>query len=636
LTHHFTEVGKYQIQEVLGEGAMGVVYRALDPVLNRLVAIKVMSESLAQDADLRERFLREARAAGSLQHPNVITIYDFGEVDGHPFIAMEFVEGVDVEHLLRTSVALSVESKLGIVIDVLQGLSYAHRHGVIHRDIKPANIRVDPDGKARIMDFGIAHVASSNMTRTGVMLGTPNYMAPEQIVGNEITAQTDIFSAGVVLYELLTNTKPFQGDTLHTVLYKVLSETPPAIDKVLPGLPAGLNKIVMRALQKEPKHRYESALEMANELAAIRASVVNRPSEPKTVSLRASIETALASERADRRRDRRRSRVVVSGAVVLATAALITLGYSLRWFDRTGTTSAAVNPAATQGQPASARSSPSAPALGSPPSQDSTAQRTSAPPANTVATQRTPAPTAGELAITRSLQSAALDARRRATTAGASVEQLRAGDSHNRAAESAIRQARLPEAAEHFRLATASWGEAEQIARRPAPPNTPLGDSNRGGASTAGDAAAAANSQAVVMRDTQVPKPSVSAPPSVPTVSPPSAAAPPQPSAEAEIAAVVQAYARAIDAKDIAELRRLYPDMTRTQQRGFEDFFGYTRSLRALLSIAGLQVDGANADARLSGNYEFITTAGKSDKQAVSFRATLRRESGVWRFVSIR
>jgi serine/threonine-protein kinase len=228
-----------------------------------------------------------------------------------------------------------------------------------------------------------------------------------------------------------------------------------------------------------------------------------------------------------------------------------------------------------------------------------------------------------------------LDARRRAATAGANAEQLRDGDSHNRAAESAIRQSRLPEAAEHLRLATAAWSEAELTARRPPPQIVPSGDSNRG--TTAAGNAAPPTSQAVVMRDTQVPKPTVSAPPSsVPTVSSPPVAPTPQPSAESEIAAVVQAYARAIEAKDIAELRRLYPDMTRTQQRGFEDFFGYTRSLRALLSINGLQVDGANADARLAGNYEFITTAGKSDKQAVSFRATLRRESGVWRFVSIR
>src|SRR5690348_10601301 len=159
---------------------MGVVYRALDPVLKRRVAIKVMSEAFAQNDDLRERFLREAQAAGSLQHPNVVTVYDFGEVDGHLYIAMEYVEGEDLEDILRSKIPLPLEAKLELIIGVLQGLAFAHKRGVIHRDIKPANIRVDQEGKARIMDFGVAHLASSDMTRTGTMLGTPSYMAPEQ------------------------------------------------------------------------------------------------------------------------------------------------------------------------------------------------------------------------------------------------------------------------------------------------------------------------------------------------------------------------------------------------------------------------------------------------------------------------
>src|SRR4051812_26841561 len=173
---------------------MGVVYRALDPVLRRRVAIKVMSEAFAQNDDLRARFLREAQAAGSLQHPNVITIYDFGDVDGHPYIAMEFVEGQDVAELLSHNVPLTTAHKLDIAIGVLHGLAFAHRRGIIHRDIKPANIRVDEDGNARIMDFGVAHLASSDMTKSGVMLGTPSYMAPEQIVGDAVGPQTDIFS----------------------------------------------------------------------------------------------------------------------------------------------------------------------------------------------------------------------------------------------------------------------------------------------------------------------------------------------------------------------------------------------------------------------------------------------------------
>src|SRR5687767_1328398 len=150
---------------------MGVVYKAMDPVLNRTVAVKVMSEGLAQDKLLRERFLREAQAAGSLQHPNLVTIYDFGETDGHLFIAMEFIEGADLEELLGQQSPMPIATKLDLMIDVLNGLSFAHRRGVIHRDIKPANIRVDQEGRARIMDFGVARLSTSNLTGTGTMMG---------------------------------------------------------------------------------------------------------------------------------------------------------------------------------------------------------------------------------------------------------------------------------------------------------------------------------------------------------------------------------------------------------------------------------------------------------------------------------
>ena len=199
------QLGKYQLTDILGQGAMGVVYRAFDPVLNRYLAIKVMSALIASDEQLRDRFLREAQAAGSLQHPNVVTVYDFGEADEHLFIAMEYIEGVDLAEMIERRDPLSVAAKLDIMIDALNGLAYAHSHGLVHRDIKPANIRVGDDHRAKLMDFGIARMGSAaSMTQTGALLGTPQYMAPEQVTGAELTAAADIFAAGAVLYEFLT------------------------------------------------------------------------------------------------------------------------------------------------------------------------------------------------------------------------------------------------------------------------------------------------------------------------------------------------------------------------------------------------------------------------------------------------
>jgi serine/threonine protein kinase len=287
-----TQIGKYQVVEQVGEGAMGVVYKARDPVLNRTVAIKVMSEGLAQDVSLRERFLREAQAAGSLQHPNLVTIYDFGETEGHLFIAMEYIEGADLEQLLEQKSQMSLAAKLDLMIDVLNGLSFAHRRGIIHRDIKPANIRIDQEGRARIMDFGVAKLEKSNLTGTGMMMGTPNYMAPEQITGAELTPSVDLWSVGAMLYELISNKKPFQADTLHRVLFRIVSEPPSELLESNPGLPSALDHVVKKSLEKDPANRYRSASEMANALAAVRATL-GAPRLSRTVSQRSSIEERL-------------------------------------------------------------------------------------------------------------------------------------------------------------------------------------------------------------------------------------------------------------------------------------------------------------------------------------------------------
>ena len=269
------KIGKYELVELIGEGAMGKVYRALDPVLGRNVAIKLMSASIANDAHLRDRFLREARAAANLQHPNVITIYDFGETDGHPFIAMEFIEGTDLAHLIEQHEPLSLDSKVQLVVGLLNGLAYAHTKGVVHRDIKPANIRVTTDGRVKIMDFGIAHLQGSEITHSGAVLGTPDYMAPEQVRGLPVTAATDIFAAGAVLYELLTYQKPFTGETLHAVLFKVVTENPRPIRDINTSLPEHLQRIVDTALNKDPGGRYPTADAMAADLFTARGALTD-------------------------------------------------------------------------------------------------------------------------------------------------------------------------------------------------------------------------------------------------------------------------------------------------------------------------------------------------------------------------
>ena len=317
-----TEIGKYKIIGLIGEGAMGVVYRATDSILDRLVAIKVMSESIARQQELRDRFLHEAQAAGSMQHPNIISVYDLGEFDGHPYIVMEFVEGVDLAHLISSRNPLTLQTKLDIIIDVLAGLAYAHKRGIVHRDIKPANIRIAEDGRAKIMDFGVAHLNTSELTVTGAIVGTPAYMAPEQITGSRTTFATDLFATGAVLYELVTGVKAFTAPTIQSLYFKIVSEPPVSTIALLPGLPAELNRIIEKSLAKNPSDRYASALEMANDLTQLRATLSNAV-QPATMSLTATVAHAIAKKQ----ETKKRSTQLAAGGGLLALAVVAAI-----WF----------------------------------------------------------------------------------------------------------------------------------------------------------------------------------------------------------------------------------------------------------------------------------------------------------------
>ncbi|RMH23383.1 MAG: serine/threonine protein kinase, partial [Acidobacteria bacterium] len=275
---------------------MGVVYLARDPIIGRKLALKTFRLAYsAQDAELeqfRVRFLREAQSAGILNHPNVVTIHDVVEDQeaGAIFIAMEYVKGTDLKQLMQRHDKLPLAFVIDVVAQIAEGLDYAHRQGVVHRDVKPANIIITADKKAKITDFGIARVNASNLTVEGQLLGTPNYMAPEQVLAQEVDHRADIFSLGVMLYEMLTGQKPFAGENLTVVTNRIVNDafTPPS--ELVPGLPAPLTAILGRALQKRPADRYASAADMAADLRALLKPKEGAPAPPRSTSFLTPLE----------------------------------------------------------------------------------------------------------------------------------------------------------------------------------------------------------------------------------------------------------------------------------------------------------------------------------------------------------
>jgi serine/threonine-protein kinase len=269
------QIGRYQILDRVGQGGMGVLYRAIDPALDREVAIKLMLGDFADDIEqLRPRFQREARAIAKLQHRNIVTVFEFAEDAGVPYIVMEFLRGTSLSARPKAEPPLTIVEKLDIVAQLCDGLGYAHEQGIVHRDVKPANILLLGDGSVKLLDFGIAKLTTSNLTRQGDVLGSPAYMSPEQIMGADtIDGRSDVFSAGVVLYELLAGRRPFEGDTTPTIVMKILNTEPPSLDALDATIPPAVASAVTRALQKEPAKRFDTATDFARELHALRRSL---------------------------------------------------------------------------------------------------------------------------------------------------------------------------------------------------------------------------------------------------------------------------------------------------------------------------------------------------------------------------
>jgi tetratricopeptide (TPR) repeat protein/predicted Ser/Thr protein kinase len=296
-------IGKYQVEKVLGRGGMGTVYLAHDPVIDRKVALKTMAPGVAETPELKARFLREAEAAGGLRHRNIVAVYDLGEERGQPYIAMEYIEGTDLEKIIQRHEPLSVEWKLDVLRQVCEGLAHAHRNGIVHRDVKPANIRVTPEGEVKIMDFGIAHLQSSTLTKSGLVLGTIHYMAPEQVEGGKADQRSDVFSVGAVAYELFAYRKPFDGESATSVMFQIVRQ-PPDMSALPPtAYSPGLERVVERALAKRQSERYQSLEEMRDDLERLvrdtAARILSARGEegpgPDVAFLKAALEPARAA-----------------------------------------------------------------------------------------------------------------------------------------------------------------------------------------------------------------------------------------------------------------------------------------------------------------------------------------------------
>jgi serine/threonine protein kinase len=262
-------IGRYEVEKRLGAGAMAVVYKAVDPLIGRTVAIKTIkidSSIGIEQEELRQRFYREAKSAGNLNHPNIVTIYDIGEAGSVDYIAMEFVEGESLQEWIGKNPIPPLKQTLSIIEQVASGLDYAASHDIIHRDIKPANILLTLDMKAKIADFGIAKVSTSKFTQTGAVIGTPSYMSPEQAMGRTLDGRSDIFSLGVIFYEMLTGEKPFNGTNPSTIIYKILHEEPVQPQQLNVTLHPAFNDIVGRMLAKDPEKRYQNCTQLIQDL----------------------------------------------------------------------------------------------------------------------------------------------------------------------------------------------------------------------------------------------------------------------------------------------------------------------------------------------------------------------------------
>ncbi|HEY7192720.1 MAG TPA: serine/threonine-protein kinase [Gemmatimonadales bacterium] len=614
-------LGDYEILAELGRGGMATVYLAHDIALDRKVAIKVLAPALLLMGEgMIERFKREARTAAALSHPHIIPIYAVKVSDRLLYFVMKHVQGRSLDAIIHEVGPLPIPMVQTILAQVGDALAYAHRHGVIHRDIKSANIMLDEEGWAVVTDFGIAKVEQAQgLTMTGVTVGTPAYMSPEQCANREISGASDQYSLGIVAYEMLTGQLPFKSDSTMSVMYAHFNMSPQPVTELRADCPPNLSAAVMRMLEKEPEARWPSMDDVV--------AVCGRPTLRRDDPIRTEMITlAKASSPARLLRERTPTSPLALARSRLPTAVTPTRRTTARWWIGAG--ALGVLALATLGwwvvprlrhvpPPAAADTAlaPPPPPLAGPAAETTAVQQVPATdktrgagaPARQSGAQRAAPAARGATrqddSIMGSLRATALAAMQRAAGAGATAAELARGDTMLRGADSLAHAGRLSEATVQFLAAASQFNETERIAR----------------ARAARDSAALAQAR----RPAPVPVP-------VPAAAP--APVNPRPA----IDSVIAAYARALETRDIREVRRAYPGLTSAQQQGWEDLFRASRSFKARLTVSAVDVRGSAAEATVKGTYDFDnTTTGRVEQRPVTFHATLVADSAGWRLSAI-
>jgi serine/threonine protein kinase len=609
-------LGEYEILAELGRGGMATVYLAHDLPLDRKVAIKVLAPALLLMGEgMVERFKREARTSAALTHPHIIPIYAVKEGNQVLYFVMKYVQGRPLDAVIRDVGPLPIPMVQAILAHVGDALAYAHRHGVIHRDIKSANIMLDEEGWAVVTDFGIAKVEEAQgLTMTGVTVGTPTYMSPEQCATCEVTGASDQYSLGVVAYEMLTGSLPFRSVSTMSVMYAHFNERPRPVTELRPDCPPNLAAAVMRMLEKEPDERWPTMDDVVAVCGRpslrhddpIRSEMITLARAGPESRLLAEINTPTSPIALARSRTRplapARRRTWRPWWGLGGVAIAVALWWAAPWrFLRAPTAPPADTVTARApstivvAETTALRLPPeSVAARGTP----LVVGRRSEPPAprqtppNAAAAESLLRPTGArrEDSIVSSLRSAALAAMRRAVVAGATPAELARGDTVYRGAESLATAGRPSEAMVPFVTATSLWTEAERLSR------------------------------ARAARDTAL-----------------SAAAPLPADPRGPIELVIADYARALESRDLGQVRRAYPGLTAAQQQGWQEFFRSVRRLRASLTVTTLNVAGGTADVIVSGVYEYENaTTGRAERRPATFRATLVADSGGWRLSAIR